>query len=193
MASEFMNGSFYATGLRKSDSCGFLMKLNLDLTFNFSKMIDCSGFNNKWSIDALTAKQTILYGVANAVTSDYQPIASNSQMLIIHNEGDIYGCGRTVAALIQLESNSFARRSFDITITNTGMAFMNNRVSSASSSLEVVTFAGDGNTRPICDAQGNWRMNDTLPTLEFTYYAQANVAMFNPTYGPSGQTTDNNN
>jgi hypothetical protein len=48
-------------------------------------------------------------------------------MLIIHNEGEIYGCGRTVAALIQLEPTYFSRRSFDIAITNTGMAFMNNR------------------------------------------------------------------
>jgi hypothetical protein len=71
MASEFMNGSFYASGLRKSDSCGFLMKFNLDLSFNFSKAIDCTGFNTKWSIDALTAKQTTLYGVANAVSNTY--------------------------------------------------------------------------------------------------------------------------
>ena len=55
-----------------------------------------------------------------------------------------------------------------------------------------MTIAGDGNTKPICDSNGNWKMNDTLPTLEFTYYEQANIAMFNPTYGPSGQLWTNN-
>jgi hypothetical protein len=73
-----MNGNYFATGTRTIDNCPFIMKLNWDLSFNFSRSMDCTSFQTKWHIDAMTVAGNAIYGVANAVSNDWTPMGSNT-------------------------------------------------------------------------------------------------------------------